>query len=111
MVFKDFGCTIAVDEFNVESDYYFLTHCHYDHMKGFPKDWDRSKPLIMSNISRDVLVSRGYKLNEFIVTVDAGGSLDFKECGFSVKFFDANHCIGSLIYVFYNKQIGQMSRK
>ncbi|MFC1724391.1 hypothetical protein ACFL4T_02100 [candidate division KSB1 bacterium] len=104
MVFEDFGCRIAVDEFNVESDYYFLTHCHYDHMKGFPKNWDRNKPLILSNISRDVLVSRGYNLNEFNVAVDAGESLDFTEHDFSVQFIDANHCIGSLIYVFFNNR-------
>jgi len=99
MIINDFSFKIGVDEFDVECDIYFLTHCHQDHMKGFPKQWNSEKPLILSKISRDILISRKYTLNQNIITVLPGDELLLENAGIKVTTLDANHCIGSLIFV------------
>ena len=100
MIFSDYGFKIAVDYFIENCEVYFLTHAHFDHMKGFPKIWNRKKPLVLSQITRDILTAKGYKLSEFVITPEIGETLHFNDFDFKVTCLDANHCIGSMIFAF-----------
>lgn len=96
---------ISIDNFVTKGmKYYFLSHCHSDHLNGIEK-LDQEAPLYATPISK-LIVSRKYpKIN--IIELEIGvrrnfevTSSDGKLLPFSLTALSAGHCIGACMLLF-----------
>lgn len=100
---------IVVDDFsygqanNCKNYVYFLSHMHSDHYQGLTNEWDFG-PIYCSEITKRVLLNKwpkiqgviGMELNkQYDIYLDNEKSLLAK-----VILFDANHIIGSVMFLF-----------
>jgi len=97
---KIFGTSLAVDGFNYGIipgiRYYFLSHFHYDHYIGLSRKW--SKPIVCSSLTKRMVVNFLKVDARLVTTLDPGESRLFDNV--EVTSVDANHCPGSLMFVF-----------
>ncbi|KAL0230490.1 hypothetical protein PCE1_004049 [Barthelona sp. PCE] len=98
------GTTFIVDGFrykNAVTNHYFLTHYHSDHFCGVTKCFNLGKivcsPLTASLLQKDFRVT-----DQNLVIVLPGSSITLE--GVLIHVFDANHCPGSLMFVFHVKK-------
>ncbi|MFC1742545.1 hypothetical protein ACFL35_01020 [Candidatus Riflebacteria bacterium] len=90
---------ILVDFFEEEGDYFFLTHCHSDHLRGLNSDWDKGV-IFTSSINCSLL--------PLITGVDPGRVREIpspfrlktrlSNVEIEVEQLDANHCMGAVMY-------------
>jgi len=94
------GTSFTVDAFNYGhiplTRYSFLSHYHYDHYQGLSRHWNT--PIVASSLTKR-MVTKFLKVQErLITTLDPGESRVFD--GVEVTSVDANHCPGSVMFVF-----------
>ena len=83
--------------------YYFLSHFHYDHYGGLKRDFKRaiiSSPITARLVSMKIKVNSKYLK---IIHVDESVIID----GVEVTALDANHCPGSVMFLFKFPNNGQ----
>lgn len=109
---------ISIDRFdkeNLDSDAFFLSHCHTDHMVGLADDIlvehlekDNGKCIYASKITQDLLKvdSRFSHLLPFVVPLDIDCPTTVRICCSNVEKFitvtliSAGHCPGSVMFLF-----------
>ncbi|KAL2496931.1 DNA repair metallo-beta-lactamase family protein [Forsythia ovata] len=99
---------ISVDKWSSGSQVYFLTHLHADHTVGLSSRWSRA-PLFCSRVTAKLFPSKfpGFDLSLLrVVEIGRWHSLSLvsptsgSATTVSVMAIDANHCPGSLMYLF-----------
>ncbi|XP_023328869.1 DNA cross-link repair protein SNM1 [Eurytemora carolleeae] len=94
------GTRFSVDGFNYGSipgvKYSFLSHYHYDHYQGLTRHW--SGQIVCSSLTKRMVVKFLRVQDTLVLTLDPGESRIFD--GVEVTSVDANHCPGSLMFVF-----------
>lgn len=92
--------TLAVDVFDCGSvegvTHYLLSHYHTDHYRGLSDKW--SKPIVASSITKRMAVTFSKAKHDLFLTLDPGENIVLD--GVEVTAVDANHCPGSLMFVF-----------
>ncbi|KAJ8968331.1 hypothetical protein NQ314_002347 [Rhamnusium bicolor] len=102
---------ISVDRFddnNLQSEAYFLSHCHYDHMIGLNRDnfqnilINNNKFLYVSDVSCEILTKMYPKIRSNIKVLDmyTPTSVMLKDKNISVIPLPAGHCPGSVMFLF-----------
>ena len=103
------GTSFTVDSFHAAlSDpgctTFFLTHFHADHYGGLRKSTlPNGARVVCSAVTARLVRSELSVPDEFLHIVDIGKRKTFKDNGNDVTawFFDANHCPGAMIILFY----------
>eukprot|EP01135_Chromosphaera_perkinsii_P005477 Nk52_evm26s352 gene=Nk52_evmTU26s352 len=100
------GSTIAVDDFTGKGgvEHFFLTHMHSENTIGLCKGWSRGL-IFCSAASMKLLVLKYRIKKEYIVcmNLEVPKLLEFDDEGkknVTVTAFDANHCLGSVMFLF-----------
>ncbi|KAI8335513.1 DNA repair metallo-beta-lactamase-domain-containing protein [Chlamydoabsidia padenii] len=77
---------------------YFLTHFHSDHYMGLKKDWSHG-PIFCSKITAN-LVEKQLQVNKECLKVLPMNQPTFVLPSIKVTLIDANHCPGSVLFIF-----------
>lgn len=96
------GLTVCVDDFRRPADFYFLSHCHSDHIAGLSSAGNIK--IHASPESARILRLRHPQVTPVILEPDSNYSFMIDKVAFSVYTIDANHCPGinslrTLIYI------------
>ncbi|KAG8364636.1 hypothetical protein BUALT_Bualt18G0018000 [Buddleja alternifolia] len=99
---------ISVDKWSSGSQAYFLTHLHADHTAGLSSTWNRG-PLFCSRLTAKLFPCKfpGFDLSLLrVLDIGCWHSLSLitpssgSTAAVSVKAIDAQHCPGSVMYLF-----------
>jgi len=108
-----FGGSITVDAFNYGSvpgcQAYFLSHFHSDHYIGLTSKWDHgpiwcsraTANLVRMKLRVDPQYVREFPFEEWTDVVD----------GIRVRGLDANHCPGSMLFLFEQDWVGRLGKQ
>ncbi|KAG7835415.1 hypothetical protein KL942_005354 [Ogataea angusta] len=95
--------TIAVDAFcfapHPAISVYLLTHFHSDHYGGLTKNWDHGSVIIVTPITRNLLVYKFGVNPDLLLSVDYNQTIDVPHTDLKITCLDANHCPGSGMFV------------
>ena len=80
--------------------HFFLSHVHADHTEGLTPSWRHA--IYCSDVSRKLLIHKIGIDESLIEAIEVGVPKAFssKNGGFVVTLFDANHCPGSVMFLF-----------
>ncbi|KAF5187654.1 5' exonuclease Apollo [Thalictrum thalictroides] len=98
------GLPFSVDTFSPISDrkrHHFLTHAHKDHSVGISTY--SSYPIYSTQITKTLILQQFPQLDSSLfVGIEVGETvvIDDLDGTFSVTAFDANHCIGAVMFLF-----------
>ncbi len=82
----------------ISSDYFFLSHAHSDHTSGIQSVLSSSDATIVCSRETAAALKVLHRIpKEKCLIMDTNQSLDFDD--FVVHAIDANHCLGSLMFV------------
>ena len=107
------GTSFTVDSFKVAlsdpaCNMFFLTHFQSDHYGGLSKKrFPPGARIICTRITSCLVESLLHIANSFIRVLSVGKKVDFVDAGrgsnagASVWAFDANHCPGAVVLLFY----------
>lgn len=93
---------ISVDNFSLNVECFFLSHCHTDHMKGLDK-LKTAKPIYATAISALIIRRKYPYLAENLVVLDNGIPREVKlsdDQNFVVTSLSAGHCAGACMFLF-----------
>jgi len=108
-----FGGSITVDAFNYGSvprcQAYFLSHFHSDHYIGLTSKWNHgpiwcsraTANLVRMKLRVDPQYVREFPFEEWTDVVD----------GIRVRGLDANHCPGSMLFLFEQDWVGRLGKQ
>lgn len=102
------GTNICADKFTAPhvtgECAYFLSHLHSDHMSGLSHSWKRGK-IFCTSITRKLLIRKYSELEPLIFAMDYNVEYYIPNIngGFKVSAFDANHIMGSCMFIFEGK--------
>lgn len=90
------------DKRKPSSGYFFLSHAHADHTLGLKSISSDPDPILVCSRETAAVIRFLHKIpKERILEINSNQSLDFGK--FIVHALDANHCVGSLMYVIESK--------
>jgi len=95
---------IAVDNFYVEAKWYFLSHAHFDHMKGLQKGFQHRRStskIVSTQITRDLSIFAVHNLKQSdfqLIRYDKPMTLVYNLV--KVYSFPSYHCDGSAMFLF-----------
>ncbi|WP_455140151.1 MBL fold metallo-hydrolase [Candidatus Hodarchaeum mangrovi] len=90
------------DKRKPSSGYFFLSHAHSDHTVGLKSMSSDPDPILVCSRETAAAIQFLYRFpKERILEINSNQSLDFDD--FIVHALDANHCVGSLMYVIESK--------
>ncbi|KAJ4953169.1 hypothetical protein NE237_030001 [Protea cynaroides] len=98
------GLPFSVDTWSPSSRrkrYHFLTHAHKDHCAGI--SLYSSYPIYATHLTKTLILQLFPQLDDsLIVGIEIGESLviDDPDGAFTVMAFDANHCLGAVMFLF-----------
>lgn len=102
------GTSFTVDSFKATrgdpaGSIYFLTHFHSDHYGGLSKSaLPAGARIVCTSITARLVRSELHIPTEFIVELPLGTAASFgDDSGADVWFFDANHCPGAVVMLFF----------
>ncbi|MHA1972157.1 MAG: MBL fold metallo-hydrolase [Candidatus Hodarchaeales archaeon] len=85
------------------SGYFFLSHAHSDHTSGLKSITSDPDSILVCSSETAAVVQSLYKIpKDKILILDSGQYLDFDD--FVVHAINANHCVGSLLFVIESKE-------
>ncbi|MHA1227833.1 MAG: MBL fold metallo-hydrolase [Candidatus Hodarchaeales archaeon] len=85
------------------SGYFFLSHAHSDHTSGLRSITSDPDATLVCSRETAAVVQSLYKIpKERILVLNSGQYLDFDN--FVIHAIDANHCVGSLMFVIESKE-------
>ena len=92
----------------IASDYFFLSHAHSDHTVGIKSSLSSPDSTIVCSKETAAALKVLYRIpKEKCLVIEPNQSLDFDK--FVVHALDANHCLGSLMFVIesskHNKEV------
>lgn len=92
-----------VDRRKVSSDYYFLSHAHSDHTSGLRLILSDPDATIICSKETSAVIKVLFGIpQEKCLIISPTQSLDFDK--YTVHAIDANHCLGSLMFVIESKK-------
>ncbi|KAJ4715330.1 DNA repair metallo-beta-lactamase family protein [Melia azedarach] len=98
------GLPLSVDTFSPASKkkrHHFLTHAHRDHTVGISSHFQY--PIYSTRLTKSLILQHYSQLDEsFFVGIEVGQTIvvDDPDGEFRVTAFDANHCPGSVMFLF-----------
>ncbi|RHZ80354.1 hypothetical protein Glove_137g61 [Diversispora epigaea] len=100
------GTSITVDAFNYgnikDCTAYFLSHFHADHYCGLSAKWSH-RPIYCSVVTGNLLIQQLKVNKEYVKKLPMNEEVEIENTGIKVTLIDANHCPGSVLFLFKDK--------
>lgn len=98
---------ISIDHFvNKSCKYYFLSHCHSDHLRGISNLAECDAPLYTTHLSSLIIKRRYPSINVQVLELGYPTPMEFvceedgKRTNFVVTSLNAGHCLGACMFLF-----------
>ncbi|CAJ0904858.1 10369_t:CDS:10 [Entrophospora sp. SA101] len=110
------GTGVTVDAFSYGKiqgcSFYFLSHFHSDHYCGLGSSWKHG-PIYCSSVTGNLVIQKLKVDPKYVHKLPMNEKIQIEDCiDLSVTLVDANHCPGSVLFLFefYDPQSGQTKR-
>ncbi|CAG8461808.1 4399_t:CDS:2, partial [Acaulospora morrowiae] len=100
------GTSITVDAFKYgkipDCTAYFLSHFHSDHYCGLSSKWSHG-PIYCSAVTANLVVQQLRVNDRYIKRLPLNEEIEIEGTDINVTLIDANHCPGSVLFLFKDK--------